>query len=109
MFALGDAHRDCDLALRDAYLREWTAQNGIGLPMFIAKTVEREADGLSRRMTELMGEDPLLKEVDAKLELVLERLDLIEQQLRETGPDDATGKASSPRDTLRRIARRPGH
>lgn len=109
MFALGDAHRDYDLALRDAYLREWTAQNGIGLPMFIAKTVEREADGLAQRMAELVGPDPLLKEVDAKLDLILERLDQIERQLAEPGSDDPGSKVVSARDALRKIARRPGH
>jgi len=70
--------------------------------MFIAKTVEREAEGLAARLsevdprfdrldTELAGEDSRLGqmdarlgEVNAKLDRVLESLDQIHRQLQET-------------------------
>ncbi len=102
MFTQGGAHRDYDLTLRNRYFRDWVNLNGIGLPMFIAKTVEREAEGLAARLsevdprfdrldTELAGEDSRLGqmdarlgEVNAKLDRVLESLDQIHRQLQET-------------------------
>ena len=95
MFTQSDAHRDYDLALREKYFREWTNRNGIGLPMFIAKTVEREASDLQSKIAELgaavldedarLGQvDARLGDLDAKLDQVLARLDQIQHQLEET-------------------------
>ncbi|MEA5120001.1 MAG: polysaccharide pyruvyl transferase family protein [Propionibacterium sp.] len=106
MFTQVDAHRDADLALRNTYFREWTSHNGIGLPMFIATTAGREAGQLSSELTAqvaqitarfdrldaaVFGEDSRLgqldeqlAELDTKVDLMLERVEQLQRQLRET-------------------------
>ena len=107
MFTQRDAHRDYDLALRDEYFREWTSRNGIGLPMFIATTAEREAQQLSSELAEHTADlaarldrlsaatsgkdsglarlDERLDEVNAKIDLVVEHLEQLQDRLRERG------------------------
>lgn len=111
MFTQSDAHRTYDMALRDQFLHEWTDRNGIGLPMFIAKTVEQGVSELGSQLTSTMTG---LDHVAARVDRVLERLDQIEQQIRETdhavrnggGFNYAKRKAVALRDALGQMAHR---
>ncbi len=106
MFTHSAAHRDYDTLLREQYFREWTNQNGIGLPMFIATTVGREAAVVSSelqnhaaevatrfdRMDAAIADDDSrlaqledrLAEVNNKLDIMLERLEQLSQQQQAT-------------------------
>ncbi len=125
MFTQSDAHRDYDAALRDNYLREWTSENGIGLPMFIATTVGQEAAELSSELKARAAQlttrfdhadialDERLAEVNTKFDLVLERLEQLQQQLEEIdhgvrnggGFNYAKRKVAAARDALGRSSK----
>ena len=47
---LTDAHRRYDLLVRERHLKQWTAENGIGLPLYLTKALEREAQDLHHRL-----------------------------------------------------------
>ena len=53
VIALADRHRHFDLLVREQHLKQWVDDNGLGLPMYLAKMTEREIDGLSRRLDDL--------------------------------------------------------
>lgn len=74
LFALGDAHRDVDRAYADEHFGRWVASNGIGLPMFIARSL---GDQLDRR-AETAGPTAVEREL-------LERLTEVSDQLEATG------------------------
>ncbi|TDN87868.1 glycosyltransferase family A protein [Microbacterium sp. BK668] len=68
MFELADAHERDDLAVRDAALREWVHDNGLGLPLFIGLLERRRHEDLDRLRDELLSaqRDMLIRELDAR-------------------------------------------
>ncbi|UYG16968.1 glycosyltransferase [Brachybacterium huguangmaarense] len=86
MFAMDDAHHDVDLTLADAYFREWVGEHGIGLPMFISRTVgeqvDRATEGLARTHDELLAR---LDAVSGQLAEVGARLAALEDESRHHG------------------------
>ncbi|GGG47797.1 hypothetical protein GCM10011374_07760 [Kocuria dechangensis] len=64
---LTDAHRRYDLLVRERHLKQWTAENGIGLPLYLTKALEREAQDLHHRL-------------DRSEELARELVDLVRLQ-----------------------------
>ncbi len=50
MFGASDLHNRYSSILCDEYFSDWVSQHGIGLPLFINKAVEREADRLAREL-----------------------------------------------------------
>lgn len=60
MIAAQEAHRHFDAELRERHLLAWTRENGIGLPLFIAKNtetqLERSEDRLGDHLALLRGE-----------------------------------------------------
>ncbi len=53
MYAAAGDHAEYDLMMRDRALKEWTTKNGLGLPLFISKELEREADRLDHHLSQL--------------------------------------------------------
>lgn len=69
IFARAQEHRHFDARLRDRHLREWTDENGLGLPLFIAhvaRTEAQEASGTLRAQ---------LDRIEAKLDVLLAQQD----------------------------------
>lgn len=56
MYAQSDGHRHYDAELRERYLRDWTRENGIGLPMFISKNTEMHLERSEERLREELAE-----------------------------------------------------
>ncbi|MEE1651947.1 polysaccharide pyruvyl transferase family protein [Brachybacterium sp. J144] len=52
MYALSDGHRHYDAVLRERALREWTRENGIGLPLFLARNTESTVERSEERILE---------------------------------------------------------
>lgn len=50
MYELVDAHERDDLAVRDAELRGWVEENGMGLPLYIALVERRLREDLTREL-----------------------------------------------------------
>lgn len=72
MYARSGGHRHYDAELRERYFRDWSAEHGIGLPMFLSKNTETHV---------LRSEERLLEELRALREevaLLHERLDGID-------------------------------
>lgn len=74
MFAQRQDHREYDLAMREERLREWVSKNGLGLPLFIAKTVETEVNRVDSKIAHL----------ESDMAQVIDRLNRIEEQLHAT-------------------------
>ncbi|PMC76217.1 polysaccharide pyruvyl transferase family protein [Brachybacterium sp. UMB0905] len=53
MYAQDALHISADRRLRDRALREWTDQHGIGLPLFIAHTADRQSEQLQEMLADL--------------------------------------------------------
>lgn len=49
-------HTHMDRELRDRYLREWTNENGLGLPMFLAHTMRTELRESTAAIEHRLGE-----------------------------------------------------
>lgn len=97
MYALSDGHRHHDAELRERYFRQWTRENGIGLPMFLSKNTETLLDRSEERvLAELRTLREELAQTRAELASVHERLD-------RAGLARAGGRA---RDLARRVGRR---
>lgn len=56
MYAMGAQHTHMDRELRDRYLREWTNENGLGLPMFLAHTMRTELRESTAAIEHRLGE-----------------------------------------------------
>lgn len=54
MFELAGAHERDDLAVRDRELRAWVANNGAGLPLYIALVEKRIRDDITREISALL-------------------------------------------------------
>ncbi|WP_298584632.1 glycosyltransferase family A protein [uncultured Kocuria sp.] len=59
-----------ELTVRDRYLRQWSAENGVGLPLYLRRAAAEEAGALHRRL-------------DAAEELAHELLDVVRAQSRQ--------------------------
>lgn len=98
MFAASDEHGLHDLAVRERHLRQWTDQNGIGLPLWMA----REFQQLHGRLEALeSGQREILEQnrrILADLERERERILEAEQRIKEHSLVSRVGRA------LRRIA-----
>ncbi|WP_053005232.1 polysaccharide pyruvyl transferase family protein [Kocuria sp. SM24M-10] len=67
VFDPSHAHHTYDLQVRERHFQQWVDENGIGLPLYLTKAVEREAVSLHHRM-------------DRSEELARELLDLVRHQ-----------------------------
>ncbi|MDO5662208.1 MAG: glycosyltransferase family 2 protein [Brachybacterium sp.] len=65
VFAREQAHRHHDLELREEHLRTWVDSHGIGLPLYLTKVMEQEAD---RTIETLRAEIAGLQERIGRLE-----------------------------------------
>lgn len=54
MYALHGDHAEYDLTMRDEALKEWTAKNGLGLPLYISRELEQNTDQLDKRLDEVI-------------------------------------------------------
>ncbi|GEO94339.1 glycosyltransferase family A protein [Kocuria turfanensis] len=68
-----ELRRRDELLVRERHLRQWTAENGIGLPLYLSQEVRTQAQGLHARLD---GSEALAREL---LELVRAQSDRIEQ------------------------------
>lgn len=71
IFAADDVHNYFDIKVREEHFQAWVEQNGIGLPLFFHKMLDREAGALHHRITEL----------NERLDRQAEQLARIENQL----------------------------
>lgn len=73
MFAAADAHTEFDRVLADEHLRPWVAEHGLGLPLFISRTVEeRVGKALSPLHEQNERLLALLEETTARLSMLEE-------------------------------------
>ncbi|MGQ1838783.1 glycosyltransferase [Kocuria turfanensis] len=68
-----ELRRRDELLVRERHLRQWTAENGIGLPLYLSQEVRTQAQGLHTRLD---GSEALAREL---LDLVRAQSDRIEQ------------------------------
>lgn len=88
MFAQSAGHRHFDAELRERHFRRWTAENGIGLPLFLSRDT---------RSTVERSEERLLEELRALREEVAQ----LHERLDRVAPDGAAARAA-------RLVRRAG-
>lgn len=72
MYARSGGHRHHDAELRERYFRQWSAEHGIGLPMFLSKNTETH---VARSEERLLEELRALREEVAQLHERLDGLD----------------------------------
>lgn len=98
MFAGQSLHEQSDLAVRERHLREWTDENGIGLPLWMARELQdlrgRLEDVQSGQQELLAQNREILRELRSQRELALES----EQRIKEHSLVSRVGRV------LRRIA-----
>lgn len=98
MFGGKALHEKHDLAVRERHLREWTDQNGIGLPLWMA----REIQDLRERLEQMQeGQQQMLEQNRQLLEAVQAQRELTqeaEQRIKEHSLSSRVGRV------LRRIA-----
>ncbi|WP_114853771.1 glycosyltransferase [Brachybacterium sp. YJGR34] len=72
MYALAGGHRHYDAVLAERHLQRWTAEHGLGLPMFLSRTTETLVGRSEERILEELR---ALREEVLRLERTLERRD----------------------------------
>ncbi|MDK9332722.1 polysaccharide pyruvyl transferase family protein [Propionibacterium freudenreichii] len=75
MYTHSSDHAEYDLRLRDRALKEWTDKNGLGLPMFISKELERETDRLEQKIQEVVETLGSQQQLIADLQVQLRAID----------------------------------
>lgn len=75
VIALRDSHRLTDRAIRDGRLREYVAEAGIGLPLYLTRYVDDRFDELHRRLDRLeaLAGDTPFRRVKSAIRRVLRR------------------------------------
>lgn len=89
MFAQSHGHRHFDAELRERHFRRWTAENGIGLPLFLSRDT-RTTVALSEER--LLGELRSLREELATLHARMDRIDRAHAAQRPAGLVERVGR-----------------
>ncbi|ARO11188.1 glycosyltransferase [Propionibacterium freudenreichii] len=75
MYTNSSDHTEYDLLLRNKALKEWTDKNGLGLPLFISKELERETDHLEQKIQEVVDALGTQQQLIADLQVQLRATD----------------------------------
>ncbi|HST71239.1 MAG TPA: glycosyltransferase [Kocuria rosea] len=80
--ARAEARRREDLLVRERHLRQWTSENGIGLPLYLSREAQDQAGRLHRRLDD---SELLVRELLALAREQAERIDRLERTVAEKG------------------------
>lgn len=104
MFRKEDQHARYDTVVRERYFREWTDRNGLGLPLFIAKSTQESTDQIERRLGARI--ERLEEQVAQTNALLEEAVRLLEDGSEPSRESRAARAAQRVRSAAGRAARR---
>lgn len=77
-----ELRRRDELLVRERHLRQWTAENGIGLPLYLGQEVRTQAEGLHVRLD---GSEALARELLELVRAQSARIEQLERTVAERG------------------------